>query len=81
MAWWGRPAVKMLAQYQEHALEFERMAANEKDPQVKAQLERQAAAYRKLAATRARAPGMEPASGVRPNMADSLKTLAAIGTA
>jgi hypothetical protein len=58
MAWWGRPAVKMLAEYQEHALEFEHMAANEKDPQVKAQLERQAAAYRKLAEARAKALGI-----------------------
>jgi hypothetical protein len=36
--------MKMLAEYLERALEFERMAANETDPQVKAQLERQAAA-------------------------------------
>jgi hypothetical protein len=60
MAWWGTPAVKMLAEYLEHALEFERMAAHEQNPETKAQLEKQAAAYRKLATARAKALGMEP---------------------
>jgi len=50
----------MLAEYLDHALEFERMAANEQNPQVKVQLEKQAAAYRKLAAGRAKLLGMEP---------------------
>jgi hypothetical protein len=36
--------VKMIAEYLEHALQFERMAADEKNPELKAQLERQAAA-------------------------------------
>lgn len=53
-------AVKMLAEYLEHALEFERMAAREQNPEIKAQLEKQADAYRKLAISRARAVGMEP---------------------
>ena len=53
-------AVKMLAEYLEHALEFERMAAREQNPEIKAQLEKQAEAYRKLAIGRAKALGMEP---------------------
>ena len=31
----------MIAEYLEHALQFERMAADEKNPELKAQLERQ----------------------------------------
>lgn len=50
----------MLAEYLEHALEFERMAAREQNPDTRAQLEKQAQAYRKLAISRARALGMEP---------------------
>ena len=38
----------------------ERMAADEKNPELKAQLERQAAAYRKLAAERAKKLGLQP---------------------
>jgi hypothetical protein len=41
--------MKMVAEYLEHALNFERMAAAESDPQLKANFEKQAAAYRKLA--------------------------------
>jgi len=52
--------VKMIAEYLEHALQFERMAADEKNPELKAQLERQAAAYRKLAAERAKKLGLQP---------------------
>jgi hypothetical protein len=36
------------------------MAAEEKNPELKAQLERQAAAYRKLAAERAKKLGLQP---------------------
>jgi hypothetical protein len=50
----------MIAEYLEHALQFERMAGEEKNPQLKAQLERQAAAYRKLAAERAKKLGLQP---------------------
>ncbi len=50
----------MLAEYLEHALEFERMAAREQNPEIRAQLEKQAEAYRKLAIARAKALGMEP---------------------
>ena len=44
------------------ALSFERMAA-ENDPQLKADLEKQAAAYRRLATARAKELGMEPPLG------------------
>jgi hypothetical protein len=50
----------MLAEYLDHALEFERMSSRESDPRVKAQLEEQALAYRKLAAARAKKLGLEP---------------------
>jgi hypothetical protein len=39
----------MLAEYLERALHFERMAAHEADPKLRASLEAQAVAYRKLA--------------------------------
>ena len=45
--------MKMIAEYLEHALQFERMAADESDPALKESLAQQAAAYRKLAAERA----------------------------
>jgi hypothetical protein len=45
--------MKMLADYLEKAIEFETMAAHEKDAKLKADFEKQAAAYRKLAEKRA----------------------------
>ena len=45
--------MKMVAEYLEKALSFEQLAAVEKDPKLKADLQRQAAAYRKLASERA----------------------------
>jgi hypothetical protein len=54
--------MKMVAEYLEHALNFERMAAAEDDPQLKADFEKQAVAYRKLATARAKELGMEPPS-------------------
>jgi hypothetical protein len=51
--------MKMIAEYLEHALNFERMAAEEKDPEVKAAFEKQAATYRKLAADRAKKFGLD----------------------
>jgi hypothetical protein len=45
--------MKLLGEYLEHALQFERLAADEDNPKLKAQLESQARAYRKLAAERA----------------------------
>lgn len=49
--------MKMLAEYLENALKFERMAADEKDPALKAHFEKQAVAYRKLAEQRAKQYG------------------------
>jgi hypothetical protein len=43
----------MIAEYLEHALQFERMAQQETDPALKESLLSQAAAYRKLATERA----------------------------
>ena len=54
--------MKLLAEYLEHALSFERMAAQENNPEVRAQFESQAAAYRKLAAERAARYGLPPPS-------------------
>lgn len=45
--------MKMIAEYLEHAIQFERMAAEETDPALQESLAKQAAAYRKLAAERA----------------------------
>ena len=58
MARWGRPAVKMLAEYLDHALEFELMAGREQNLETKAKLERQAEAYRELATERAKLIGI-----------------------
>jgi hypothetical protein len=59
----GGHFMKMVAEYLEHALNFERMAAAENDPQLKANFETQAAAYRKLATARAKELGMEAPRG------------------
>ena len=48
--------MKMVADFLEHALNFERMAA---DDAIKAVFEKQAAAYRKLAADRAKQYGLD----------------------
>jgi hypothetical protein len=52
--------MKMLAEYLEAALKFERMAAAETDPELKAHFEKQAQAYRKLAEKRAKEYGLKP---------------------
>jgi hypothetical protein len=49
----------MIAEYLEHALNFERMAAEEMNPAIKAVFEKQAAAYRKLAAERTKQFGLD----------------------
>jgi hypothetical protein len=49
--------MKMVAEYLEHAHRFERMAAFESNPTLKAQLTEQAEAYYKLAAKRAESLG------------------------
>jgi hypothetical protein len=46
--------MKMLAEYLENAVQFEQMAADEKDPKLNAEFERQAVSYRKLAEKRAK---------------------------
>ena len=56
--------MKMAAEYLEHALNFERMAADEPNPELKADFERQAARYRKLAAQRVKQSRIEPPGGV-----------------
>jgi hypothetical protein len=43
----------MIAEYLDHALQFERMAGEATDPALREALSKQAAAYRKLAAERA----------------------------
>jgi hypothetical protein len=45
--------MKMIAEYLEHAIQFERMAAGATDPALKESLSKQAHAYRKLAEERA----------------------------
>jgi hypothetical protein len=51
--------MKMLAEYVENAIKFEKLAAEEKNPAVKADFEKQAAAYRKLAEQRAKKYGLK----------------------
>jgi hypothetical protein len=50
--------MKLLTEYLEHALAFERLAGEERNPEVRTQFEKQAAAYRKLAAERAARYGL-----------------------
>lgn len=58
--------MKLLTEYLEHALNFERLAADETNPQLKEAFEQQAKAYRKLASERAKKLGLpapsEPAA-------------------
>jgi hypothetical protein len=51
-------SLDLLTQYIDHALTFERMADAENDQGLKADFERQALAYRRLAALRARRLGL-----------------------
>ena len=50
--------MKMLTEYLERAVEFEKLAASEQNETFKAVLLKQAAAYRKLAAKRAEEYGL-----------------------
>jgi hypothetical protein len=50
--------MKLLTEYLEHALTFERMASEEENPELRLRFEAQAAAYRKLAAERAARYGL-----------------------
>jgi hypothetical protein len=55
-------AMKLLNEYLERAVSLESLAANEQDSTFKDQLLNQAAAYRKLAAKRAKEYGLPPPS-------------------
>jgi hypothetical protein len=48
-----------IVDYLEHAVTFERLAAEEMTPQVKTQFAEQTAAYRRIAASRAKQLGLE----------------------
>lgn len=50
--------MKLLTEYIEHALQFERLCREESDPQLKASFRDQAQAYRRLAAERAAKYGL-----------------------
>jgi hypothetical protein len=50
----------MIAEYLENAFKFEQLASEETNPSLKADFEKQAAAYRKLASERAAKLGLEP---------------------
>jgi hypothetical protein len=52
----------MIAEYLENAIKFERLAADEQNPKLKADFEKQALAYRKLASERASKPGAASAA-------------------
>jgi hypothetical protein len=52
------PAMKLLTEYLERALNLERLAASEQDSKFKTELLNQAAAYRKMAAKRAEQYGL-----------------------
>jgi hypothetical protein len=54
--------MKMLAEYLENAIKFEKMAADEPDAKLKEHFEKQAAAYRKLAEKRAKEYGFKNAA-------------------
>jgi hypothetical protein len=58
----GSGGRQLLTEYLEHALQFERLAAQESNPKLKAQFESQACAYRKLSADRAERYGLPPPS-------------------
>jgi hypothetical protein len=51
--------MERIVDYLERALVFDRLAAEETNPDLKAEFEKQASAYREIAANRARALGVE----------------------
>jgi hypothetical protein len=55
--------VKMIAEYLEDAIKFDRLAAKEPVSGLKTSFEKQAVAYRKLAAQRARKLGIPELAG------------------
>lgn len=54
----GGFAMKMIAEYLEHANSFERMAAQEANQEIKVAFQKQAATYQSLAAERAKRYGL-----------------------
>ena len=58
--------MKPVAEYLDHALRFERMAAEAANPELKAQFLRQSEAYRKLASKRAVQLKAKPPNGSPP---------------
>lgn len=54
--------MRLLTEYLEHALTFERMASEEENVELRLRFEAQAAAYRKLVAERAARYGLPPPS-------------------
>ncbi len=52
--------MQLIADYIANAVKFERTAATERDAELRKQLEKQAAAYRKLAEDRAKKIGVPP---------------------
>ncbi len=56
----GLATMKWIAEYIEHAIRFEHLAAIERNPEVRAKLEEQAVAYRKAAEDRAKQIGVPP---------------------
>lgn len=57
--------MKMIVEYIEHALTFERLAAEEDNQERKTELKSLAQAYRKLVAERAKQFGLPPPSAPR----------------
>lgn len=57
--------MKLIAEYLERAHQFERMAAEEADSRLKADFEKQAEAYRRLAEKRAKDTGLPLPPGER----------------
>ena len=54
--------MKIISKYIDDALTFERLAAEEENPELKAELNTQAKAYRKLAVERASRFGLAPSA-------------------
>ncbi len=50
----------MIAEYLEHAVQFDLLARTEENLELKADFEQQAVAYRKLAAERGKKLGLQP---------------------
>ena len=59
--------MKMIAEYLAEAAKFDRMANDEKSLDVKIAMQKQAAAYRKLAAERAEKLGIPPPENPQPS--------------